>query len=149
MSKKCMSIMKKGAGGYSGELVSYQPGRNIVVTRGRRRLVRGRMVRLRRDIAEHRVRLEPIRAEAVRDARACGLTGGPAALYVAREVRKHPLSAPTYTAGDRRKRAKMLHTVVEAPRPLSRRQKRRAAVEEAQRLREWRHESRLHARGML
>jgi hypothetical protein len=107
MSKTCMSIMKKGTGGYSGELVSYQPGRKVVVTRGRPRLVRGRMVRLRRDIAEHRLRLEPIRAEAERDARACGMTGGPANLYVAREVRKHPLSASTYTKGDRRKLAKM------------------------------------------
>ena len=127
MSKKCMSIMKKGAGGYS-----YQPGQRVVVTRGRPRLVRSKLLRVRRDIAEHRVRLEPIRAAAVAEGRSAGLPGGPMALFVASELRRFPLSAPTYTKGDRRKRAKMERPVVESPRPRSRRQKRRDAIANAQ-----------------
>jgi hypothetical protein len=84
-------------------------GPHVATTRrsGKGRHIKARTVRLRQDILAHRERMVPIRAEAERDARACGLTGGPAALFVARELRKHPLAAPTYTKGDRRKLAKM------------------------------------------
>lgn len=106
-------------------------GPHVAQTRkgGKGRGIKARTVRLRADIVAHRERLVPIRAAAERECRCNGgLSGGPAALFVACEMRKHPLSAPTYTKGDRRKRAKMLRPVVEAPRPLSRRQKRRDAV---------------------
>ncbi|RTL23615.1 MAG: hypothetical protein EKK55_12925 [Rhodocyclaceae bacterium] len=139
-----MNLMKKWCdGGFVGEFVASVPGRKIVVTRGRPRLVRSKILRLPEVIAEHRVRLESLRAEAERDARACAMPAGPAALYVAKQLRDYPLGASRYTKGDRRRRAKMAGAVVEQPRPPSRRQKRRAAVEQAQIIRERRHESRL------
>ncbi len=142
-----LSMLADWAGDYS-----VSKGPHVAMTRrsGKGRRIKARTVRIRADIVAHRERLVPIRAAAERECKCNGgLTGGPAALFVARELRKHPLSAPTYTKGDRRKLAKMARPVVETPRPQSRRQKRRAAVEEAQIIRERRHESRLHASGWL
>jgi len=126
--RKCMNLMNKWIGdgdGFAGEFIVSVPGRKIVLTRGRPRLVPSKILRLPRDIAEHRVRLESLRAEAERDARACAMPAGPAALYVAKQLRDYPLAASTYTKGDRRRRAKMARAVVEQPRPLSRRQAKR------------------------